>query len=162
MFKVKDTSSLPFKTEIDGDCYFLAWTTTPWTLPSNTALCVGPNITYVLADTFNPYTGKQIKVILAKDLVNTYFNPKNENLSFENYQPGDKSIPYRVLGECKGSELVGIRYEQLIPWVNPGENVFVLLRVILFQRKKEQELFTLLQHLVPMMIGLQNKTIFRL
>ncbi|HOH54651.1 MAG TPA: isoleucine--tRNA ligase [Paludibacteraceae bacterium] len=123
-FKVKDTSSLPFKTEIDGDCYFLAWTTTPWTLPSNTALCVGPNITYVLADTFNPYTGKQIKVILAKDLVNTYFNPKNENLSFENYQPGDKNIPYRILGECKGSELVGIRYEQLIPWVNPGENAF--------------------------------------
>lgn len=123
-FKVKDTSSLPFKTKINGDCYFLAWTTTPWTLPSNTALCVGPNITYVLVETFNPYTGKPIKVILAKDLVNTYFNQKNENLPFENYQPGDKNIPYRILDECKGRELVGIRYEQLIPWVNPGENAF--------------------------------------
>ena len=123
-FKVKDTSSLPFKTKINGDCYFLAWTTTPWTLPSNTALCVGPNITYVLVETFNPYTGKPIKVILAKDLVNTYFNQKNENLPFENYQPGDKNIPYRMLDECKGSELVGIRYEQLITWVNPGDNAF--------------------------------------
>ncbi len=123
-FKVKDTSSLPFKTKINGDCYFLAWTTTPWTLPSNTALCVGPNITYVLVETFNPYTGKPIKVILAKDLVNTYFNQKNENLPFENYQPGDKNIPYRILDEFKGSELVGIRYEQIIPWVNPGENAF--------------------------------------
>ena len=123
-FKVKDTSTLPFKTKINGDCYFLAWTTTPWTLPSNTALCVGPNITYVLVETFNPYTGKPIKVILAKDLVNTYLNQKNENLPFENYQPGDKNIPYRILDECKGSELVGIRYEQLIPWVNPGENAF--------------------------------------
>ncbi|HRT78288.1 MAG TPA: isoleucine--tRNA ligase [Paludibacteraceae bacterium] len=123
-FKVKDTSSLPFKTKINGDCYFLAWTTTPWTLPSNTALCVGPNITYVLVKTFNPYTGKPIKVILAKDLVNTYFNQKNENLPFENYQPGDKNIPYRILDEFKGSELVGIRYEQIIPWVNPGENAF--------------------------------------
>ena len=123
-FKVKDTSSLPFKTKINGDCYFLAWTTTPWTLPSNTALCVGPNITYVLVETFNPYTGKPIKVILAKDLVNTYFNQKNENLPFENYQPGDKNIPYRILDECKGSELVGIRYEQLITWVNPGDNAF--------------------------------------
>ena len=123
-FKVKDTSSLPFKTKINGDCYFLAWTTTPWTLPSNTALCVGPNITYVLVETFNPYTGKPIKVILAKDLVNTYFNQKNENLPFENYQPGDKNIPYRILDECKGSELVGIPYEQLITWVNPGENAF--------------------------------------
>ncbi len=123
-FKVKDTSSLPFKTKINGDCYFLAWTTTPWTLPSNTALCVGPNITYVLVKTFNPYTGKPIKVILAKDLVNTYFNQKNENLPFENYQPGDKNIPYRILDEFKGSELVGIRYEQLITWVNPGDNAF--------------------------------------
>ena len=123
-FKVKDTSSLPFKTKINGDCYFLAWTTTPWTLPSNTALCVGPNITYVLVETFNPYTGKPIKVILAKDLVNTYLNQKNENLPFENYQPGDKNIPYRILDEFKGSELVGIRYEQIIPWVNPGENAF--------------------------------------
>jgi isoleucyl-tRNA synthetase len=123
-FKVKDTSTLPFKTKINGDCYFLAWTTTPWTLPSNTALCVGPNITYVLVETFNPYTGKPIKVILAKDLVNTYLNQKNENLPFENYQPGDKNIPYRMLDECKGSKLVGIRYEQLIPWVNPGENAF--------------------------------------
>ncbi|HIX86104.1 MAG TPA: isoleucine--tRNA ligase [Candidatus Parabacteroides intestinigallinarum] len=111
-----------------GDPYFLAWTTTPWTLPSNTALCVGPNITYVAVQTYNPYTGMPMTAVLAKDLLHAYFNPKAAELSLSDYKPGDKLIPFRVVGEWKGSELEGMRYEQLIPWVNPGENAF---RVIL-------------------------------
>ncbi|MCE5331337.1 MAG: isoleucine--tRNA ligase [Bacteroidales bacterium] len=107
-----------------GETFFLAWTTTPWTLPSNTALCVGPNITYVLVDSFNPYLGNRVKYILAKDLLNAHFNPKNADLVFEDYKPGDKNIPFKVLGECKGSDLAEIEYEQLIPWVNPGEGAF--------------------------------------
>jgi len=123
-FKVTDKKTLPFKTEIEGDCYFIAWTTTPWTLPSNTALCVGPNINYVLVKSFNPYTGAPVTLILAKDLVNAHFNPKNAGLAFEDYKSGDKNIPFKVLAECKGNQLTGIRYEQLIPWVNPGEGAF--------------------------------------
>ena len=111
-----------------GDPYFLAWTTTPWTLPSNTALCVGPNITYVAVQTYNPYTGMPMTAVLAKDLLHAYFNPKAAELSLSDYKPGDKLIPFRVVGEWKGPELEGMRYEQLIPWVNPGENAF---RVIL-------------------------------
>lgn len=122
-FKVFDNNALPFK-NVEGNCYFIAWTTTPWTLPSNTALCVGPNITYVLVKTFNPYTSVPVSLILAKDLLNTHFNPKNADLAFEDYKHGDKNIPFRVLGECKGSDLVGIQYKQLIPWVNPGEGAF--------------------------------------
>jgi len=123
-FKVSDNKQLPFKGNIEGNCYFIAWTTTPWTLPSNTALCVGPGITYVVVKTFNPYTGEPVSLILAKDLLNTHFSPKNAELPFEDYKPGDKHIPFSVLGECKGTELTGIRYEQLIPWVNPGEGAF--------------------------------------
>jgi isoleucyl-tRNA synthetase len=123
-FKVSDKKALPFVVEAEGDCFFIAWTTTPWTLPSNTALCVGPTITYVLVDTFNPYSGYRVKYILAKDLLNTYFNPKNASLNLDDYKPGDKNIPIRVLAECKGSQLDGINYEQLIPWVNPGEGAF--------------------------------------
>jgi isoleucyl-tRNA synthetase len=123
-FKVSDKKALPFVVEAEGDCFFIAWTTTPWTLPSNTALCVGPTITYVLVDTFNPYSGYRVKYILAKDLLNTYFNPKNASLNLDDYKPGDKNIPFRVLAECKGSQLDGINYEQLIPWVNPGEGAF--------------------------------------
>ena len=91
-------------------------------MPSNTALCVGPNITYVLVDTFNPYLGNRVKYILAKDLVDTHFNPKNADLLFEDYKTGDKNIPFNVLGEFKGTDLVGIEYEQLIPWVSPYLN----------------------------------------
>jgi len=123
-FKVADNNTLPFKEAIEGNCYFIAWTTTPWTLPSNTALCVGPNITYVLVKTFNPYTGDPVSLILAKDLVHAHFNPKNADLAFEDYKPGDKNIPFSVSGECKGTDLVEIRYEQLIPWVNPGDGAF--------------------------------------
>lgn len=107
-----------------GDSYFLAWTTTPWTLPSNTALCVGPNITYVAVQTYNPYTGIPMTAVLAKDLLSTYFNPKAAELPLDSYKEGDKLIPFSVVGEWKGSDLAGMRYEQLIPWVNPGEGAF--------------------------------------
>ncbi|HNL83682.1 MAG TPA: isoleucine--tRNA ligase [Chitinophagales bacterium] len=96
--------------------YFLAWTTTPWTLPSNTALCVGPNIDYVLLETFNPYTNIQEQLILAKDLVGNYFQIDNENKAFSEYKNDGKNLPYRILSECKGNDLVGIRYEQLLPF----------------------------------------------
>lgn len=107
-----------------GEAFFLAWTTTPWTLPSNTALCVGPNITYVAVQSYNPYTGLPITAVLAKDLLASYFNPKAVALQLSDYKHGDKLIPYRVVGEWKGSELKGMKYEQLIPWVNPGEGAF--------------------------------------
>ncbi|MDD4967924.1 MAG: isoleucine--tRNA ligase [Paludibacter sp.] len=123
-FKVSDNSTLPFGIPVEGNSYFIAWTTTPWTLPSNTALCVGPNISYVLVNTFNPYTSEPVSLILAKDLVNAHFNPKNAELAFEDYKHGDKNIPFKIAGECKGSELTGIQYEQLIPWMNPGEGAF--------------------------------------
>ena len=108
--------------------YFLAWTTTPWTLPSNTALAVGPNITYYVVKTYNPYTYRPITVVLAKDRFNAYFNPKAEELALEDYQEGDKLIPYRKVAEFKGPELEGIRYEQLMPWIRPEGDAF---RVIL-------------------------------
>ena len=107
-----------------GEPFFLAWTTTPWTLPSNTALCVGPNITYVAVQTYNPYTGMPMTAVLAKDLQNVYFNPKAADLALTDYKPGDKLVPFKVVGEWKGPELAGMHYEQLIPWVNPGEGAF--------------------------------------
>ena len=100
--------------------YFLAWTTTPWTLPSNTALCVGPNIDYVRVKSFNPYSGKQAIYVLAKALVDSWFNPKAAELSLEDYKAGDKLVPFKVLdGEFKGRDLLGIKYHQLIPWFSP-------------------------------------------
>ncbi|MDR3366838.1 MAG: isoleucine--tRNA ligase [Prevotellaceae bacterium] len=116
---------LPFALP-DGQepCYFLAWTTTPWTLPSNTALCVGADIEYAAVKTCNPYSGEQIIAILAKDLVEKHFNAKAAELPFESYKAGDKLTPYRVLGTCRGADLEGIRYRQLIPWVNPGSGAF--------------------------------------
>ncbi|MDR0733137.1 MAG: isoleucine--tRNA ligase [Dysgonamonadaceae bacterium] len=107
-----------------GDAFFLAWTTTPWTLPSNTALCVGANINYVAVKTFNPYSGKPMTAVLAEDLLAAYFNPKAKNLELSAYKPGDKEIPYQIAGSWKGVELAGMEYEQLIPWVNPGEGAF--------------------------------------
>ena len=107
-----------------GEAFFLAWTTTPWTLPSNTALCVGPGIDYVAMQTFNSYSGKPSTVVLAKDLVASYFNPKAAELNFSDYKPGDKLIPYKIIDTWKGAELVGLKYEQLIPWVNPGDDAF--------------------------------------
>ncbi len=107
-----------------GEPFFLAWTTTPWTLPSNTALCVGPNFTYVAVQTYNPYTGMPMTVVLAKDLMDAHFNPKAAELELSDYKIGDKLIPFKVVGEWKGPELAGMHYEQLIPWVNPGEGAF--------------------------------------
>ena len=111
-----------------GTPYFIAWTTTPWTLPSNTALCVGPKIDYVAVQSYNAYTGQPITVVLAKALLNAHFNPKAAELKLEDYKPGDKLVPFKVIAEYKGTDLVDMEYEQLIPWVNPGEGAF---RVIL-------------------------------
>ena len=110
--------------KIQTDLFFLAWTTTPWTLPSNTALAVGANIRYVVVKTFNPYTGIPVAVILAKDLLHVYFNAEDEGIPFENYQQGDKKIPFEILSEYSGSELAGIQYEQLINWVKPKGKAF--------------------------------------
>ena len=122
---IKDGISQPLYGTYAFPVYFLAWTTTPWTLPSNTALCVGPEIEYVRVLSMNPYTGSPAVYVLAKDLVNTWFNPKGENVPLENYQKGDKVVPWKLLGgSWKGSELVGIRYHQLIPWFKPDGDAF--------------------------------------
>ena len=102
-----------------GTPYFLAWTTTPWTLPSNTALCVGPKIDYVAVQTYNSYSGEKMTVVLAKALLYAHFNKKAEGIALEDYKPGDKLIPFKIVGEYKGPDLVGMEYEQLIPWVKP-------------------------------------------
>ena len=102
-----------------GTPYFLAWTTTPWTLPSNTALCVGPKIEYVAVQTYNGYSGEKMTVVLAKPLLYAHFNQKAEGLALEDYKKGDKLIPFKVVGEYKGTDLVGMKYEQLFPWVKP-------------------------------------------
>lgn len=117
-FKIKDPKSEMAQWGIP---YFLAWTTTPWTLPSNTALCVGPKIDYVAVRTYNGYTGEKMTVVLAKALLYTHFNKKAEGLALEDYKPGDKLIPFKVVGEYKGPDLVGMEYEQLMPWVKPVE-----------------------------------------
>ena len=104
-----------------GTPYFIAWTTTPWTLPSNTALCVGPKIDYVAVQTYNSYNGEKMTVVLAKPLLYAHFNKKAEGLALEDYKPGDKLVPFKVVGEYKGIDLVGMEYEQLIPWVKPVE-----------------------------------------
>lgn len=111
-----------------GEPYFLAWTTTPWTLSSNTALCVGPKIEYVCIRTYNMYSGQPVTVVMAKARMGAYLNPKGAELPLEDYKPGDKVVPYRVVGEYAGTDLAGMHYEQLQPWVNPGGDAF---RVIL-------------------------------
>ncbi len=126
--------SLPSFLQNFGDVHILAWTTTPWTLPSNTALTVGPKIDYVLVKTFNQYTFKHINVILAKNLVGKQFGKgffaSNEPSDFENFKEGSKNIPYQILAECKGADLVGIRYEQLLPFTLPYQNSENAFRVI--------------------------------
>ena len=107
-----------------GDACFLAWTTTPWTLPSNTALCVGPAIDYAAVRTFNPYTGAPVTVIIAEARMSAYLNPKAKDIALADYKPGDKLIPYEVVAHFKGEDLTGLHYEQLLPWVNPGEGAF--------------------------------------
>ena len=116
-----------FKTDW-GETYFMAWTTTPWTLPSNTALCVGPKIDYVLVNTFNPYTSQPISVVMAEARIASYFNSAGAEAAMENYEKGGKILPYRVVAHFKGTDLEGLKYEQLFAYVNPGEGAF---RVIL-------------------------------
>lgn len=132
-FKVKKDSNSLFE-NIDGDIYFLAWTTTPWTLPSNTALTVGKNIEYVLVDTFNQYTFKPIKVILAKPLLQKVFSSKYVETSdddvFINFNEKDKQIPFQIIREIKGETIVGTKYEQLLPWAIPCENAENAFQVI--------------------------------
>lgn len=112
-----------------GTPYFLAWTTTPWTLSSNTALCVGPNIDYVAVQSYNPYTGEPATYVLAKDLLNAHFSPKAAEVAMEDYKLGDKLVPFKVIAEYKGTDLVGMKYEQLLNWIKP-ENAEQAFRVI--------------------------------
>jgi len=119
-FTVKKAQNSEFLFEnISDELFFLAWTTTPWTLPSNTALAVGKEITYYKVKTYNQYTFKPIVVILAKDRFNYYFNEKNKDLDLTEYKPGDKNIPFKIISEYKGKQLAGIYYNQLIPWQTP-------------------------------------------
>lgn len=106
-----------------GKPYFMAWTTTPWTLPSNTALCVGPKFDYVGVRTYNPYTGEKITVVMADVLVGTYFKDNGAEADMDTWKPGDKILPYRKTGKWTGTELVGMHYAQLLPWVKPSEKL---------------------------------------
>ena len=125
MFKVLSNAKSQFLfAKVETPLYIMAWTTTPWTLPSNTALAVGPGISYVKVQTFNPYSGSPVTVVLAKELLNSYFPEKNKELLFEEFKAGDKNIPFKILDEFKGSELIGVLYEQLLDWVNPGDKAF--------------------------------------
>jgi isoleucyl-tRNA synthetase len=122
MFKINDKSKLNLSEKwIAEDIFFLAWTTTPWTLPSNTALAVGKDINYALVTSFNQYTHKPINVIIASDLLANYFPEKNAELKLEDYNPGDKNIPFQKLGEFKGKDLEGMTYDQLIPFAQPED-----------------------------------------
>ena len=127
LIKNTDTDFLFSKTK--NDIYCLAWTTTPWTLPSNTALAVGKKIDYLLIETLNQYTGKAISVIVAKELAAKYFTPENADLKFEDYEVGNKHLPYKFISEFKGDSLEGLKYEQLLPYAQPedGDAFRVLL-----------------------------------
>ena len=130
-FKVRKDSKSDFLfTELKGDLFILAWTTTPWTLPSNSALAVGERIKYVLVNTFNQYTHKPVSVVLAKDLIGKYFSEKNKDLKIEEYKSGDKSIPYQIVQEFTGKQLLGIRYEQLMSYVQPFHDADKAFQVI--------------------------------
>jgi isoleucyl-tRNA synthetase len=124
-FKIVQDEKSAFLYELsDADVYFIAWTTTPWTLPSNTALALGKKISYLVVRSFNAYTGKPISVILAKERLASYFDPKNAELKLEDYKTGDKKVPFQVIGEYTGAELEGLAYEQLIPWITPMGDAF--------------------------------------
>ena len=113
--------------DVDTDLFFLAWTTTPWTLSSNTALCVGEKITYLKVRTFNPYTGIPCTVVLAKERLSAYFNEKGKDADFNAYNVGDKIVPFTILDEFTGKQLLGIQYEQLLPWVKIRGNAFKVI-----------------------------------
>lgn len=124
MFKVaanQDLSGFKNLTGLNSDVYFLAWTTTPWTLPSNTALAVGKNIDYVLVETFHPFTFSKVFLVVAKALLNKHFPEKNTELKVEDYKEGDKAIPFKIIKSFKGSDLEGIQYEQLLPFTQPTD-----------------------------------------
>ena len=121
-FKVIRNSQSEFLfSDLFGELYILAWTTTPWTLPSNTGLAMGKDISYVLVKTFNPYTFTEQTVVLAKELLHQYFPEKNGGLEMESYHEGDKHIPYQVVAEFKGRDFEGIRFEQLLPYAQPDD-----------------------------------------
>lgn len=121
---IRDKQSEFLFEDNEDQVFILAWTTTPWTLPSNTALAVGKDIPYAKIKTYNPYNNNVVTVILAKDLVNTYFDPKNKDLNFDNYVEGTKEIPFKILDEFPGKKLENIRYDQLIDWVKPEGDAF--------------------------------------
>jgi len=128
-FKIIKNSKSAFLFEnVDTDIFFLAWTTTPWTLPSNTALAVGTKIHYLKVSTFNAYTGIKEVVILAKELLSNYFPEKNKDLSFDGFKPGDKNIPFFIMDEFIGNEFLGIDYEQLIDFVKPDGKAFEVIK----------------------------------
>jgi isoleucyl-tRNA synthetase len=130
-FKViKDSKSEFLFSEHTGDIFILAWTTTPWTLPSNTALAVGEKISYVQVNTYNVYTHKPLSVVLAKELVGKYFSEKNKELKLEDYKLGDKTIPFEIVKEFTGKQLIGIHYEQLMPYLQPFYNVDKAFQVV--------------------------------
>ncbi|PWJ41866.1 isoleucine--tRNA ligase [Sediminitomix flava] len=130
-FKVtRDEKSEELFTDVHGELFFLAWTTTPWTLSSNAALAVGEKITYAKVATYNQYTHEPITVILAKERIDSYFSKKQKDADFDTYQAGDKVIPFKVLGEYTGKELVDIRYEQLLPYVQPLTDADKAFKVI--------------------------------
>lgn len=118
--KIKNSLSAEYKNVAIS---LMAWTTTPWTLPSNTALCVGPKFKYVALETVNPYTGEKLVTILAKDCVKSYFKQEGENLPFSEYKVGDKLIPYRVAAEFDAAEMFDMKYAQLYPWIKPVDKV---------------------------------------
>lgn len=135
LFRLAEGQQLPFGVNIKSEeVQAVAWTTTPWTLPSNTALCVGPNFDYVLIKTVNPYNAKPITVIMAKALVKSFFKLKEgqegavgekSEMAFADFQPGGKELPFEIVGMCKGTQLEGLRYQQLMPWVKPtGDDAF--------------------------------------
>jgi isoleucyl-tRNA synthetase len=130
-FKVKRDSKSEFLfSKPTGDVFILAWTTTPWTLPSNTALAIGEKINYVQVNTFNPYTHLPISVVIAKDLAGKYFSEKNKDLNIADYKKGDKNIPYEIVQEFTGKQLVGISYEQLMPYLQPFYDADKAFKVI--------------------------------
>jgi isoleucyl-tRNA synthetase len=130
LFRVKRNakSEYLFAGTDTSDLHIMAWTTTPWTLPSNTALAVGGSIVYVKVRTFNPYSGEPVTVVFAKELLSSLFPGSDPSLTLDSYKPGDKKLPYVVLGEMKGSELEGVEYEQLLDWVNPGPGAFRVVK----------------------------------
>jgi isoleucyl-tRNA synthetase len=133
MFRIEDGwNKLPHAGAFEGPVFALAWTTTPWTLPSNTALAVGKDIDYVAVKTYHPFPkkgeeGQIVTVVLAKDLVSKYFSEKHTDLVFEDYKPGEKNIPFKLVGHFKGADLAGISYHQLLPFVQPASKAFEII-----------------------------------